>query len=442
MKKLLLVLVLLTFTAQNFAQDAVKMEEEKPWAIGMIGRSATIPFKTTGDDVVATLIPMFFYEGNYFYMRGIEGGVKFYSTKDWEFRALGRLRFFDAPKEVQNLLQGDAVDWGFQAKYKFGKHAYTNIELLTTFDGHFSSNVRVGREDSWGDFALDYFVEAKLKTKKFNTTYYGLNLIDVNGGIDLSAGLIFDYHVLSNLYFYGAARVTLHDRNVRNINSISFEGQEIVSGMRPVKGEVFFGVGFSNDRSKPRKKELENKPFIRLSQGFATPSALAQIIRLNSVPDTNNNKMTSLFYGHPLTDRLFTLPIHIYLTAGMVYHWPSDVQRNAQEVVIGVKFFYTIPIPWRVRLGFAEGLSYVNRVPYVEYNSLVSKGYEPSHLMNYLDFSIDINIGDIFASKSLKPLWIGYSIHHRSSIFETAQQFGRISGGSNFNTIHAQWELW
>jgi len=61
--------------------------------------------------------------------------------------------------------------------------------------------------------------------------------------------------------------------------------------------------------------------------------------------------------------------------------------------------------------------------------------------MNYLDFSLDINLGELFGLKDLSTLWLGYSIHHRSSIFENASHFGRIKGGSNYNTVYLQWHF-
>ncbi len=39
----------------------------------------------------------------------------------------------------------------------------------------------------------------------------------------------------------------------------------------------------------------------------------------------------------------------------------------------------------------------------------------------------------------LRDLWFGYSLHHRSSIFETSSAFGRIKGGSNYNTLYLQY---
>ncbi len=176
-----------------------------------------------------------------------------------------------------------------------------------------------------------------------------------------------------------------------------------------------------------------------MAQGWATPSNLSNILKFDAERDTFNNQLTSVFYGHPLTDEFFGLPIHFYLTSGFIWHWKSSVQPHSQEMVLAIKLFYTIPWPIRWRLGAAEGFSYVNKIPYVEAKEMEKKEYRPSNLLNFLDFSLDLNIGDIFGGKDLARLWLGYGIHHRSAIFETAAHFGRISGGSNYQTIYLQW---
>ena len=89
----------------------------------------------------------------------------------------------------------------------------------------------------------------------------------------------------------------------------------------------------------------------------------------------------------------------------------------------------------------AEGLSYVSDVTYIEAIEMEEKGYRPSELMNYIDISFDINLGDVFNVKALNETWLGYSMHHRSSIFEKASQFGRIKGGSNYNTVYIQFDF-
>ena len=411
------------------ADDSSRVRKEQEWAVGLIARVATIPFGTEGEGTVATMIPFILYEGERFYMRGIEGGFRLYHTGDWQFSALGRLRFFDIPKEYQNQVQGDNVDWGFQATYQPFPMPYLDLEVLSDWNGNFSANARLGLDIYQGGFHIDPFFEAKIKSKKFNSYYYGLNQINVNGGIDLAAAVKVDYHLLSNFYLFGAAKLTLLDRQVRNSQFVN----------RDFHGQVFLGFGISNDRSKPRKEELTTTAYVRVAHGWATPSALSRIIRFDARKDTFNHQLTSVFYGHPLTDEVFGLPIDIYLTPGFVWHWASEVQSHIQELVLAIKLYYTIKWPIRWKFGAAEGLSYVNDIPYVEKTEMERKGYRPSNILNFLDFSLDFNIGDIFGGDELKKWWLGYSIHHRSAIFETAQQFGRISGGSNFQTIYLQY---
>ncbi len=109
-----------------------------------------------------------------------------------------------------------------------------------------------------------------------------------------------------------------------------------------------------------------------------------------------------------------------------------------------MKLYYTIPLPVRFRAGLADGWSYVTDIPYIEEKEISAKGYHPSPLLNYLDFSLDVNMGDLFgwigARDTLTRFWGGIGLHHRSAIFETAQQFGRIKGGSNVQTIYLQYE--
>ena len=146
--------------------------------------------------------------------------------------------------------------------------------------------------------------------------------------------------------------------------------------------------------------------------------------------------MTSLFYGHPIADTFFGLPFSIYLTPGLVLHNASSVQDPFTEYALGIKAYYTFKWPLRWRFGAAQGLSYASEISYVEAQDLEEKDYKPSNLMDYLDFSLDLNIGDLFRNKALKDLWVGYGIHHRSGIYETASAFGRIKGGSNYNTLY------
>ncbi|MEF1278236.1 MipA/OmpV family protein, partial [Vibrio fortis] len=55
--------------------------------------------------------------------------------------------------------------------------------------------------------------------------------------------------------------------------------------------------------------------------------------------------------------------------------------------------------------------------------------------------SADVNLGDLLNKNSLSNLWLGYSLHHRSGIFTSTSAFGRIKGGSDYNSLYLQWHF-
>ncbi len=182
------------------------------------------------------------------------------------------------------------------------------------------------------------------------------------------------------------------------------------------------------------------KPYVRLAHGWATISSLEDILGGGTLEDEHSNQMTSLFYGHPVSNNLFELPLQVYLTPGLTYHHESDVQEATWEADLAFKFYYTLPIDaLDFRLGAGEGFSYIDSVTYIEKLDAEPKGYTTSNLNFYLDLSADLGLG--FIGESFEDLWVGAAVHHRSSVFEQSSLFGRIKGGSNYNTVYLQWHF-
>ncbi len=117
-----------------------------------------------------------------------------------------------------------------------------------------------------------------------------------------------------------------------------------------------------------------------------------------------------------------------------------DLQPT-NEYILGIKAYYNIKWPVHWRLGFAEGISYIETVSNLEQREMDRKGYRSSNLMNYLDFTADFNLGDTFNAQSINDLYFGIGVHHRSSIFETSSAFGRIKGGSNYPSLYLQYHF-
>ena len=425
----------LCFTSESASANDESFENT--WGIAALSRTATIPFDTVNDDsTVSTFVPMMFFENEYVYLNGIEGGVFLYGNKqsDWLVSALMRLRFVDIPMSVQNAYEGDRVDAGLQWQYRLNNHWRTDLEIMSDDEGQHHSNFRLATYYELGALEVESDLTFRYKTADFNSEYYSFKDVtgeSIGAGTDTRLGVKGRYHVTSNLYLLGGASVTRLDNEAFNSSVVKDRYQS----------EVYLGFGFFNDKNQPDKKQLNSDQYLRIAHGWATPSNIGDIFKLNSQKDKYNHQLSSLFYGYPLTESLFGFPLELFVTPGIAHHWSSSQQSSSTELVMAIKAYYTFDWPTQWRFGFAEGLSYIDNITYIEGIEMDEKGYTPSKLLNYLDFSLDVNVGDLFNNKGWKNIWLGYSLHHRSAIFEKASQFGRTKGGSNYNTVYIQFEF-
>lgn len=474
MKKISTVFIFFIF---SFSAAAFEVAE-KDWGIAVGIRSAKIPYPAA-EERVNDFIPLMFYDGDIFFIRGLTAGAKLYNNDKWQFSLIGRYRYFDIPAEYQNLIQGNAFDMGAELKYRINKNIVTNIELMTDDEGRYYSALDTRYHWESGSWELMPYVTLRLKSADFNDYYFGLDgfsnpddtssTIDnkIGSGFDLTLGSEVRYHVISNFYLLGRAQITALDSDTRRSPTIGSD----------TYGEVYLGIAFFNDKTKKKSPSLKARPYIRVAHGWATPSNIGDILSFDSVDDEQNNQLTSLFYGHPLSDSLFGVEaLDIYMTLGYVYHHGSDPYSQTlepgegintleydglgntpcdgtspctltydlqptNEYVLGIKAYYNINWPVHWRLGIAEGLSYIETVSNIEQREMDKKGYRSSNLMNYLDLTADFSLGDTFGVKAINDLYFGIGIHHRSSIFESSSAFGRIKGGSNYNSLYLQYHF-
>ena len=474
MIKAFIIFNLFVFSLPVYAYDI----PEKDWGIAVGIRSAKIPYPSK-DDRVDDFIPLMYYDGDIFFVRGLTAGIRLYDKDKWQFSLLGRYRYFDIPSEYQNLVQGNAFDVGGQLKYRINKDLEANFEVMTDDDSRYYSSLESLYKWESGSWELLPYATLRYKSADFNDYYYGLDgfgdprdpskVINnkLGSGFDLTLGSEIRYHVASNFYLLARAQVTALDKNTRD--SITIEDG--------THGEVYFGIAFFNDKTKSKSSSLKAKPYIRLAHGWATPSNMSDILNFNSENDEQNNQLTSIFYGHPVADSLFGHdPLDIYIVTGIAHHHsagyyeqtlspgqginttelsglgnnPCDgltactISYDSQptrEYVLAIKAFYNIHWPVHWRFGLAEGLSYIENVSNIEQREMDRKGYRSSNLMNYIDLTVDVNLGDTFSVNAMNDLYFGVGIHHRSSIFESSSAFGRIKGGSNYNSMYLQYHF-
>ena len=419
--------------------------ETSQWGIGVSWRHGTIPYATEVD-TVRTTIPQIYYEGENVFLRDLEWGVKAYEEGDNRINAIIKRRFVSIPRRAQSDYQEDGLDWGLQWVHQVNDQRSWRVEVLTETESR--AHVYAGHDWQlqYGDLELNPRSGLRYKNRHFNSHYYGLNNYPelngekINRGVEAELGVSFRYPLLGGLYLTGALEYVYLDSNARDSRHVDSNGH----------GAVRLGLIYFNDStSAAATPAMAEGSYLRGSHGWATPSDMNEILRFKSVRDAYNNQMSSVFYGHPLQQNWLGLPIDVYLHSGVVYHYNNDkvdedgrkVQDPGWEGVVSIKAYYNFTWPIRWRFGAAEGLSYVSRLTYNEWQEMDRKGNKGSKLMNYLDISFDANVGDLFNSRSLDGLWAGYSMHHRSSIFKQASQFGRIKGGSNYNTFYLQYHF-
>lgn len=404
---------------------------KKKWGVGFGFRAASNPY-VEGDSVLEDVFPLLYYDSNFFYLDGLEAGVKLLTTEDWRLNLMGRWRFIDVPEEYNDQIDGDVLDWGLQARYQPERSPiYFKVDLLADERQRLSSTLRSGLEITAGNMEWDPYLALRLKSSRFNDYYYGLAVDNVGSGTDISIGLEGRYHLGNDLYLQGSLGLTWLDQAARDSVFVDDEIQE----------NIYLGLVYKNYQRQPRKSPISTQPYLRLVHGWATPSDLKNIVTFNQDEDEKDNKLLSLFYGHPLADELFGLPLQTYLTPGFVWHWQSDVQDSGQEFVLAIKTYYTFDWPRKWRAGVGTGFSYAAKVSYIEQLEMAQKGYENIKWLLYLDLSLEMNLGDLFRIKAMDAIWLGYSLHHRSGIFGSSSMFGRIKGGSNYNTISLQYHF-
>src|SRR6266508_6781537 len=146
---------------------------------------------------------------------------------------------------------------------------------------------------------------------------------------------------------------------------------------------------------------------------------------------------TTLFRSHGW-------PVTIAWYGGVLRHEERGLQTDFWQANLYMKAFYW-GFPWkdrvRTRVGFGGGLSYAQRVPFVEARDQAMRGRNTSKLLQYGDPTIDVSVGDLFGERELRETYFGFGASHRSGIFGMAQIFDNVNGGSNFIYTYIEWRM-
>lgn len=421
-------------------------------ALGAVVRSQQSLYRDGGTRY--DLLPLYLYEGEHLYLRSYRLGLKFDLGGGQRADVFVAHRFEGFPVDrIPPTLAGMAsrqpeADAGlsYEAHVDRVGHVFGEIyhDISGISQGH---ELRLGVADVWrrGGLQLAPLVTLSFRDSRLNNYYYGVLPDEVTAerpaynpgsGVNATAGVNARYDLTERWRLVGGLSVTEWAGGVRRSPIVDNRAQ-------------FTGfAGFAYDLS-PNRPELvhDGVPLIvKYLHGRSTDCNLLPILRLGctSVSTDDHTAFDSIEIGRPFIERLNDWPLDFVGYVGLLHHLERGLQQDFWEANVYMKpFFYGFP--WdgkvRTRIGFGVGISYAQKIPFVEARSQAERGRNTSKILQYLDPSIDVSVGDIVGVKKLHDTYFGFGVSHRSGIFGTSELFGDVNGGSNYIYTYIETKL-
>ncbi|HFU74416.1 MAG TPA: hypothetical protein ENK65_02560 [Helicobacteraceae bacterium] len=170
---------------------------------------------------------------------------------------------------------------------------------------------------------------------------------------------------------------------------------------------------------------------LRAATGQASQNDFGEIISGQHTKHKANVGVVGGDLGYCFEPHAFDLPLVFHVYGGLYRFLEGEHQDDFYEGLVYIKVFYNFDF-WenRIRIGFAEGVSYAQDIPYIERIEAEANNDNNSYFMNYLDLSIDMDMGRLVGYQPMFDTYVGFAIKHRSGVFGLYNNVRR--GGSNY----------
>ena len=197
-------------------------KQEKSWGLGIVSRGVNNSFvDDTGYD--PSVVPLFYYQGESFFMNGLELGTHLYKHNNNQVNFVSRMALFDGPEKYRENYKGYYLVSGFQWLSKVQENWQLGFEILSDLDGRFYGEISSTWDVNSGDWQFLPSISANYKSADFNSQYFALAEVTneaIGGGIELKTTIEMRYHVMSNFYLIGSAGVNFIDNNAYQSHAI------------------------------------------------------------------------------------------------------------------------------------------------------------------------------------------------------------------------------
>ncbi len=411
---------------------------------GAIVRSDPSPY--VGGSTRADILPLYLYEGERIFLDANRAGVKLFNGSDQriDLFATQRLEGFTAerlPSGVSGMaLREGGVDLGLSWRYR-QPWGTLQAEWLHDVDSRSSGNeVRLGYSYDWrsGPWQLRPSINVARRDAKLNNYYYGVQASEAapgrpayapGAGFNTTLGLYGSYDLSQRWRLLAGVSATLLDRKIK-------DSPIVKSGVLP---SVYVGAAYDFGPHEREWRRDSSPTWFKLLYGKATDDGchLLKIVTAQclSTAKVNSTSIAGIQVGKPFMEKVNGWPLDFVGYAGLTHHNDSGLQANGLQLDLFMKAVYS-GFPWndrvRTRLGFGAGVSVAQRAPYIEVSSQAAAGKSTSRILQYLEPTLDVNLGDIVGARALKDTYVGFGVSHRSGIFGASRLLGNVSGGSNY----------
>jgi outer membrane protein len=418
--------------------------------LGAAWRFERSPYRGAGTRV--DFVPLYLYEGKYLYLHTYRIGLKLDTSARHRFDVFLGHRFEGFPYDrVPASLAGMAarqpgLDAG--ASYELrGDWGAAFVEVLAdATEASRGREARIGYRYDWrsGRLRLRPFATLAFRDARLNNYYYGVLAQEATAarpayqpgsGLNAQLGLYGAYALSDRWRLLAGVGVTRWAQGVRS--------SPVVNS----RFDTTLGFGLVYDFAPDHDAWPEGRPWIaRAYAGRATECDVAKVVRLvcTSTATQDGTRVWSAEIGRPFIQGLEGWPLDIVGYVGLLRHLERGAQPDFWQLNAYMKaLWHGFPWSGRVmtRIGLGVGISYAHGVPMLELRDQMKNGRSTSRLLNYLDPTIDVSVGDLLGVQSLKRTFVGLGVSHRSGIFGTSQLLGNVSGGSNYIYTYLEWEM-
>lgn len=398
------------------------------------------------------LTPLYIYEGERVFLRTDRVGLKFQAAPEHTLELFARRRFDAFPAdEVPQALAGmerraNGLDLGVAWRWRFAGgqfYALAGNDASGTSDG-WDATVGINTRHQWGPVTLEPVLTATYRSARINNYYFGVRPQEARPGrpayqpgwgLDVTAGLFATTPLSERWRGIAGITATRYSEAVR---------ESPVADAR-VQPSLYLGAVYDFGAQKARWEGGEGPLIVRVFHGAASDDGchLARIISLQCFRFNSRypTEVTGLHVGKTFIEGLAGWPLDMIGMVGVVHHNDRPYQRNGIEVNAFMKAVY-YGFPWRnrvkTRLGLGMGLSVTDPVPYDEVRSQAERNRPVSRVLNYLDPTLDVSLGDLVGKREWRDTFVGIGVSHRSGIFAMSRLLGSVNGGSNYIHLYLE----